>query len=701
MRKLFTMFAILAMISVGLSSVLFAQSSTPEELYARKWTTAEMNETLAQKSVWVGNQLGISDVVPSPWIPMKVTGQTIKCLNQNFTYKNSILPVQISSLDKNLFSAPPRFRLSANSKDYTFQNAKVTIEPLSDAKVRVTSVAENSPFRLQLVTEYEYDGMATVNLTLTASNNIEVTNLYLEFPLNSEYTSLFHYTHTNKQPPNSDSGFTPEEGIQLDAFRHLIWLGNHDVGFSWFADGIKNWQLEDEKSVQVIGAEENNARVFQIKFADKNFKVAKPLEIEFGIQATPSKQRKANWRQLNNRTSLAWSWYWGDGSYYPFQDSRPEAAKAQVHMHREHGREVMPCSSISYIGDTRFHIGPFGEVDYPGLLHREYLLWANEWKFGKTPWVMPERHTATGEWYGKRNQPHGNVVRMCPASDFQDYYIWKLNEVINETDLGAIYLDQQLWICDNPSHGCDYVNYEGKTVGNAPVFAFREITKRIYTLFYLKHGKAPLIKWHCSNQLLIPAMSFIDTFWDGEAYSNPPMRVLEYYSKLLTPGRMQVQNVGKSIGFGPDFLPMFDTGLASTEASVRDLMGLMLIHDSTVWPKHTMNDSLVQWIQNKHLENLTVDMERIYYWEDNKAIQIDNNDVKYLVEYDNDKIVLILFNWSDTCAEPSVTLNLSNLISKKSCTIKDVLADRVIDTTNRGNMSVAVPARDFRMLLIQ
>jgi hypothetical protein len=66
-----------------------------------------------------------------------------------------------------------------------------------------------------------------------------------------------------------------------------------------------------------------------------------------------------------------------------------------------------------------------------------------------------------------------------------------------------------------------------------------------------------MIMWHCSNQLMVPVISFIDIFLEGENYASGPLRVGEFYSKLLPADRLQAQHSGQPFGgvFPPPWLP--------------------------------------------------------------------------------------------------------------------------------------------------
>ncbi len=732
-------------------------------VYARKWTRVELEETLKVSKEWIGNSLGKDEVAPPPWTPMQVSGQSIRCWGKEFRYENSVLPVSITSLGAELLSGKPSVRVKAGGRWIGFADAEVTVERKHDGLVNVRSVSRSGAFTLEVTVGYEFDGMGKVTLRLAASDGSEAEGVLLDIPLQARRSVLFHVTGSRADlkvdgelirgaayPPMCDSGLVPAAGRKLDAFREIIWLGDREVGFCWFADSMEGWPLRDETDIQVITPEANNGRTLQVKFADKPFSLAKPHEWVFGIQATPMRPRPADfrtrvgWETRTNGCPIQQRWRWGDGCYYPFQDTYPEQARADVEAERARGKEIMPTSSVEYFGMHRYAKNTYGPVSNPGLMQREVMFWKEQWdqmrkvkesaaeslerknralsrQASRLPGghaveellALP-RHTAPGsDWDGALFKPDTYPERFCYRSSFQDYYVWKLAELVKRTGLSAIYLDQQLYACVNPDHGCGYIDVKGEWAGQGNVFAMREMTKRIYIVFSQINQRAPEIMWHCSQQMVIPAMSFCTIYFDGEKYTSPnharSIMNHEFYSAFLTEEVMQVQHMGKPFGFVADFLPEINMvagrGLpikSPTVATTRDMMGLLMIHDSHLdgWG-HSYHPALIERIVGARLSFPLDKMKVAYYWEPDSGVTTAPGTVKHILHYDQHRALLILFNWGDETVLAEAVLDPARLgVAVGGLRAADKLTGEVIEVRGHTLKADLLP-RDFRMFEVK
>jgi hypothetical protein len=740
----------------------FSAAEAPKaSVYTRKWTSAELEETVKRSAEWLGCAIGKDEVAPPPWTPMQVSGQSVRCWGKEFRYENSVFPVSITSLGAELLSGKPAVQIKSGGQWITFTDAEVMIERKHDGLVDVRSVSRSGDYTLEVTVGYEFDGMGKVTLRLVASDGAGAEGVRLDIPLQARRSVLFHLTGSRADlkvdgelirgaayPPMCDSGPVPAAGRKLDAFREIIWLGDREVGFCWFADSMAGWPIRDETDIQVITPEVNNGRTLQVKFADKPFSLAKPHEWVFGIQVTPMRPRPADfrtrvgWKSRTNDAPIQQRWNWGDGYYYPFHDTHPELARADVEAEQAQGKEIMPTSSVEYFGMYRFARNTYGPVADPGMIQREVLIWKEEWdqmrklkespaealerknraltrKANRLPGGNPleellarPRHSGPGEdWDDVLFKPATYPERFCYNSSFQDYYVWKLDELVRRTGLSSIYLDQQIYACVNPEHGCGYIDYKGEWAGQGNVFAMREMTKRIYMVFSRINKRYPEIMWHCSQQMVIPAMSFCTIYFDGEKYTSPnhtrSIMNHEFYSAFLTEEVMQVQHMGKPFGFVADFLPEINMVAARglpikspTAATIRDMMGLLMIHDSHLdGMGHVYHPALVERIVGARLAYPLDKMKVAYYWEPDSGVAVSPRNVKFILHHDSEKALLILFNWSDDTilAEAALDYALLGLSAAGTPRVKDVLTGEPVETRGRTVATEMLP-RDFRMM---
>jgi hypothetical protein len=153
-----------------------------------------------------------------------------------------------------MFATPPQFVLESGGKKFTFINAKVEIEKVNETLVKVTTQSISGPFLLETTVEYEFDGMGKVNMTLSCPDDtVKIDSFNLEIPLNTEITKLYHVTDSvSGHAPATNSTFTPKDNLVFNTFREVLWFGNQECGFCWFADDMKNWQIKDENGRQSI-----------------------------------------------------------------------------------------------------------------------------------------------------------------------------------------------------------------------------------------------------------------------------------------------------------------------------------------------------------------------------------------------------------------------------------------------------------------
>lgn len=751
-------FGLLLALAAAARGVALGEAS----VYQRKWTRSELEATVKESEQWLGSDIGKDQIVPAPWTAMKVEGQTVECWGKTYRYDDSILPVSLISQGRELLKTPPVLVMQTGGRRIVFREAAVTLERRHDGLVNVKSVARHEAIRVEFEAGYEFDGMGKIALRLSAAEPVMADSLHLEFPLSEKHTVLYHWAGSRSRgltiggkpvpgaalPPMSDSGGVPANGVRLDLFREVLWFGDRDVGFSWFADGMKGWPIKDEIGIQALAPAKEGARILSVKLADKTFSLAVPLELVFGIQATPMRPRPKDFRtgvgfskDMDTR-GFSTHWRWGDGYYYPFQDTYPDAAREDVNAERANGHDIMPTSSLEYFGKYRFARNRFGPLHHPGLAHREVLLWQAQWdqvrQFAGTPQqaleayclaaqrkerrlpggkgiddvLALERHThPSNNWDDVIWRPQTYPERFCYNSSFQDFYVWKMQELVRQTGLSALYLDQQLYQCANPEHGCGYIDYKGEWAPQGNVFAMREMVKRIYKVMYKLNGRAPKFIWHCSQQLVVPAMSFIYGYYDGEKYTVPNFERSivgnEFYSSFLSGEIMQVQHMGRQFGFAPVFLPQVTrdelrgmVASSPTVATTRDMLGLLMIHDSHI-SAHTAltyHGGLAARVMNKRLSYELDRMRVAYYWEEDNGVAVHPPQVKSILHYGDKRALLILFNWGGDAVEAGVKLDLGRFkMRNESMKLSDALTGETLHTENDKIATELLP-RDFRMI---
>ena len=712
MKQIFILLFIAAVFALGAAQV-------------NSWPKAELDKVLQEKKLWHKNNIGKSSKVMKPYVPLKYTNGTLQTLVWNITHNKTIFPEKISNTKWNLLTTSPFIRLKSNKGDIIVKNGNVKVLKQSEIALKLVSSSIVNDIQTVAEFDYEFDGMSKVSLTFSSKvKNKKLNGIELVIPLYKDYAQYYHYFISGHHPikPFNASGATPAGGFILNEFRNQIWLGSAEAGFSIFAEGMKNWQLKDEKSIQTVSKVVGNTRYLTVKFANKIFNLDKPLNIVFGLQPTPAKYREYDFRRRSDQSTVTWTWQrWGDGAAHPFDDSKE--AKEYILKCRKEGKELMPYSSTHYYGLYRYNQNMFGKIkDFPGLIHPELKLWGPQWsrkvlknKNHLKAWKpaggksfidtsSPKDDISAEDFQNKKFKPIG-LVELCPNSDFQDYYLWRLKNTVDKTTLKTIYLDSGTNSCGNARHGCGYIDYKGKWRETAPFFSAREMIKRMRQIFYDKFGETRICL-HVSCHLETPFFSFIDTHLSAEQYAYEPFSVKEFYSELLTTDIMIPEHTGIPFGVAAEFLPVFNffwrDYRAPSPASIRDLCGFAFIHDVNPSPKDTRFNDLISFYQSKRLQFFPRLDKVARYWEKNLPYDIKPKEVKGILHWNKNEALFIIFNWSSKVNDAKVNLNFAKIFGSQNnidFELQDIINNSQF-TSENGIFTIPVAPRDFRMLKV-
>ena len=172
-------------------------------------------------------------------------------------------------------------------------------------------------------------------------------------------------------------------------------------------------------------------------------------------------------------------------------------------------------------------------MGYPALGAPSQLSaqFGNEWgrkPLSTQPWEPPKGHYF---W------------DACARSGFADYMAEGTRWVLDDLGFYACYTDglAQVYPCQNTHHGCGYRDEQGTLHSTWPLFATRDMLKRMYKQIHARHQDGYLIN-HVSFNIIIPTMSFTDVYYTGEH---------EQYEDLT---KFRVRWQGKQWGIWPSLL---------------------------------------------------------------------------------------------------------------------------------------------------
>jgi len=277
---------------------------------------------------------------------------------------------------------------------------------------------------------------------------------------------------------------------------------------------------------------------------------------------------------------------------------------------------------------------------------------------------------------------------VCARSGFADYMAAGTQWVLDELGFYGCYTDglAQVYPCQNTHHGCGYYDERGVLHSTWPLFANREMLKRMYRLIHAKHQDGYLVN-HVSYNTIIPNMAFTDVYYSGEH---------EQYEDLT---KFRVRWQGKQWGIWP-------TLLGDDSHSYRPMhMTYCLLHGVSVWPMGFLgrND------MSRKTSNLWQTYDKFgyrrsewipYYRAETCLAKADNPNVKVSVYLQRGKgALLVVGNLTHEVANCTVSVNLEAM-GVRGATALNVLDNRPIPMSG-GMLSVRVKPASFVLTQVQ
>jgi len=237
---------------------------------------------------------------------------------------------------------------------------------------------------------------------------------------------------------------------------------------------------------------------------------------------------------------------------------------------------------------------------------------------------------------------------VCARSGFADYMAAGTQWMLDSLGFIGCYTDglAQVYPCRNTHHGCGYVDENGTLQSTWPLFATREMLKRMYKLIHARHADGYLVN-HVSFNTIIPSMSFTDVYYTGEH---------EQYEDLL---KFRVRWQGKQWGIWP-------TLLGSDSHSYDSLhMTYCLLHGVSVWPQGFLGRKDM----SRKTSNLWRTYDRFgyreaewipYYLAKRSLVNTDNDNVKVsLYRQKGKRALLIVGNLAHEVVDSRIAVDLT------------------------------------------
>ena len=419
----------------------------------------------------------------------------------------------INVLGEPILAAPVRMELTQAGRTQAFTgNEAPRFGDVNEMAASWQADASAGNLRLRTKATMEYDGMTRFELTLDPTKTTAVDRLAVVIPLKAEYGRYLHalplggdfrnYEVSVRLPDrqgilwDSATGFSERPIVRptVGNFVPQIWLGDELRGLVWFADSDKGWVPNNEHPAITITREDKQV-LLKLNLISARFTLDAPRTVVFGLLPTPPKPLPDNYRIWNKGNNERVGRIGG-----PLTST--DAFRPWIMAPREGAMHYWPW------GYRWAHAEEAVKLERQRRPNDALMLYADK------PWVASGRDAAYFAW-----EWHASGVRR-PSAIYPptqvDMLAWYWNEFIRRDIYDGVYIDDVF-----PTHnfntvtGSAYELPDGRIQPGVSFFGFREYVKRLRHVLHA-HGKPPLITFHMTSTLIMPACSFVDLAWDGE-----------------------------------------------------------------------------------------------------------------------------------------------------------------------------------------
>jgi len=474
--------------------------------------------TSGKRFAWEGNQLGMSQVVPKPWTPLKLDGPAVEWWGGKIDFGQTLLPTQITSQGAELLSRPVDVVLAVGGKAVALPaTTGPQVTARSDGAISATTKVDVGNVTITCANTVEFDGMLRVDMTVSAQKACNLGPLTLQMPMKREtagyYRRFYTYdfeTNTVSRDDLANSSGATDRGWQI-SFCPYVWLGQPERGLEWFCQSDEQWQPHGRQDALALKPSANEVVLEAHMIARPvRLNAGESWTVTFGISTTPSKPPLPNWRSwryANRRAAAEEGPTADDTSRYKvfqiFWSGGPGGLKSDI------TTQPWPANPAAYQRERQ-------------ALRQQGILYLPYGSLGGVPTVIPEWSVYGRQWSGGRGvsnwkyrgQPCEGSSTCIDQSTYRDFVIWTYVEAIKQLDLDGIYFDYGApgLTCISPEH--DHGRLASQGIYYCSLFGLREFYKRLYIA---THEVKPSIVCLAHGHMPVLAASFVDMELAGES----------------------------------------------------------------------------------------------------------------------------------------------------------------------------------------
>jgi hypothetical protein len=694
---------------------------------------------LAEPEEWWHNTLGLDDrlhdLVPPPWTPMEVDGDTIKCWGRALQFAGRPLPQQIVSAGDKLLATPMMLEFELGGEPLRFDGGRVEYSLVAKAAVERTWTGEAQGVSLTVHIRTEFDGFMWIELTVENPDGKPITGLTYRMVCVKRNARFIHTPSRGwrgEMPPDLTTRKPWQD--EFGGFSNPIWLGGYERGIQWLAESRKGWFNRD-KSNEIRMWPDDDRVTLAVKMIDSPTD-RKAFNIEFGIHPTPIKSRVAR-SKLRGPVGC-----WGVVPTLPRPGKESGKSEKEFWAADRQRRAKDPAFfKYSFINSVASYFADGEET-------RERKLYKSEWE------------TIPG--YERLEPLSWSWFSACAETSYSDWWVWFIKNRWLHPDYGnlaGIYFDHGQPIrCSNPLHDgkCGYLDENGVRQADEKIVAMRNLLKRIYMVVKgIDHenpeGATPHypVVLHTSTSLIAPHVSFAFVF-DGETCRVPGGHFMDrltldfmaaewsptpwgydergtcfkhdYFYRGFDPEAMKelstLFHMWRRSGLGPKHLeelknhPQYTDAVAWGLSRTRELNALFLLFDRT--PSETLSYFLGYNGYKSQLQRMydtfgfyEDDVEFMGFWKTGDIVDKQNDKLKasvYLRD-ESSKALLVITNLGDDAVSPTLDINARKLGLTGNLTLTNVETGAPISFHKNDQtppqMLLRIPGRDYLAVLVE
>lgn len=637
----------------------------------------DMRYTVPTRPVWLGNHLGLSDQVLPPWTPLAVDGDAVRSWGRTYRFADSPLPAAVTSQARELLRAPIALSGTVGGRAATLTCRPDGPFAGGPARVARQDRGKLGPLDVAVDTSLEFDGFLWTTIRLTPRTPTAIERLELNLPFRDDAATLYHSAEASWSEL-SDAGAVGEVGWSRElAFVPYYWVGTEQGGLAWVCETNEAWSNADPKRVIDLRRSDDGVDL-TVRVIDRPTTIDRPLELSFGLIATPVKPMPDGWRDWRQmfisatnldafikspwarpgcrNIGVVWSNHIGSFSYLP---TDPEALKAKVGLLRQHDWTTL----LTYFA-----------LDYTQAGTPDFQVGERDWRrnpYAESPFTA-----------------EANYATVCNASTWADFLVWAINRTMDQAGTDGVYLD-----CSNPNfcrsdeHGC--------APGRYPILATRALQKRIYALVKQKRGAAGFVYNHNSENQIITTFAYSDAVLNGEQYNKKDLRT-------LTPAKFRAELSPQPYGVPTFLLPTLVKFQPDKQEKLPgpEFLAYPFLHDVICVPSWLARDSqaLLRDLQSVLQAFGAGSAEFLPYWSNAAEIAVAGDEATVSAYRRQDGAVLLMAQAAQAPAEVALTFR-DRLAEITGGAAKEALTDRPL-TWRDGALCWSLPDRSLKAAVL-